>query len=171
MDTPISTCFARINHTLEHVVMPEISSAFIRGQVYSAMDLLNQLEPRIEYRRDLLTQEITEGTALLTALRAALTQAGVDIPGAVADAVCPPDLGALTSARLHKERDTIDAAVSAALDLVHAHRAEIPEIAAIERDALTRIQKLIARNMGLVRPLRLEKISRGGTKEAPDAGD
>jgi hypothetical protein len=48
----------RITHALEHVVAPLVESDFARGQLLAAVFLLDQLTDRIDYKAELIRQEI-----------------------------------------------------------------------------------------------------------------
>ena len=52
----------RIMHTLEQVVAPEVEDDYARGQVYAAIDLLHQLMDKVNYKNELIRQEIEMGS-------------------------------------------------------------------------------------------------------------
>ena len=53
----IENQFSGIQQTLEEVVVPHISSPYVRGQVIAVMEILNQMQNWVEYRSDLLEDE------------------------------------------------------------------------------------------------------------------
>ena len=79
----------RITHTLEHVVAPLIESDFGRGQLLSAVFLLDQLTDRIDYKAELIQQEIETGCETIRKIVDAIR---ISHPGAVATKCSVPPL-------------------------------------------------------------------------------
>ncbi|MEW6441129.1 MAG: hypothetical protein AB1640_09380 [bacterium] len=162
METPLKTFVERISHTLENVVAPELSSPMVRGQLFAAVELLNQLPGRFEYRHDFLVQDIGAGRQMLATLTEALRGAGLEMPEEIsaAAAAAAPDLTGASGEQLWEGRTRLEAAVSAALDLLNAHRAEIADAAAgAERAVLALLQQGALRDLMLFRRQRFDKIS------------
>jgi len=159
IDTPLPTIIDRLTHTLEHTIAPEIASPVVRGQLFSVVELLNQLLGKIEYRHDLVLADIDRGQQTLALLIPVLTEARVDIPEEIAAAGQPADRSRVVGDDLLAARRRTEAAVSAALDLLDRHRAAIPEADQLEARVLGMLQQGVMRDLMLFRPQRFDKIS------------
>lgn len=62
-------------HTLEQVVLPDVSSSYVRGQVFAVIDILNNLTGRLEVRSDLLEKDIQEVKEVLENVKRSLSAA------------------------------------------------------------------------------------------------
>lgn len=149
----------RIMHTLEQVVVPEVESDYARGQVYAVIDLLNQLTGKIEYKSDLISQEIEMGSKMLaTVIREMETVAPA-----------PDDLkkflDELGSDKTKMDlglRNRLDEMQCLAIDFFNANRAKLEPEAALEVDGMIRdhITRITTRDLGMMKPPRIDKISR-----------
>lgn len=158
-DTPLASIVERINHTLEHVIAPEIESAIVRGQLFAVVELLNQLQGKYEYRHDLMVQDIQAGRHMLATLIEAFAKAGVETPEEIAGTTPEVDLVGMSGEHLREMRSRLEAAVSAALDLLDAKRSGIAEAEKVEQAVLRQLGQNILRDMMLFRPQRFDKIS------------
>jgi hypothetical protein len=149
---------------LEHLVAPEIESDFVRGQVFAAIELLSQLQGRIEQRHDFVMQDVVNARETIRVLCKALEESGLRVPDEMA-AVLPQDASDLSGLQLREVRERVESALSSVLDFFHEHRADLPDPDAIERLALRHIQQGIFRDLMLFRPQRFERISRSKRKE------
>ncbi len=159
MDTPFTRIVEGINHTLENVIAPEIESTIVRGQLFAVVEILNQIQGRFDYGHDLMVQEIQVGKQMLTTLIEALEKAGIEMPEEVSTAVGEVDLLGVSGEQLREARSRVEAAVSAALDLLDAHRSDIPQAEKVEKAVLGQLGQNILRNMMLFRRQRFDKIS------------
>ena len=159
METPLTSIVERINRALEFVVAPEVTSPIVRGQLLAVVELLNQLQGRFGYRHDFLVQDIDRAREILAVLVDALAVAGVEIPPEIASAPRSVELLGATEERLRAERAAAESAVSAALDLLDAHRDAIADAGRVEAVVLDRLQPGIQRDLMLFRPPRFDKIS------------
>ena len=159
MDTPLTSIVERINHTLENVVAPEIESTIVRGQLFAVVELLNQLPGRFEYRHDFLVQDIHVGKQMLATLIDAFENAGLETAGEIPAAAGKVDLLGMNGDQLRAERTRVEEAVSAALDLLDAHRARIAQAEKVEKAVLGQLGQNILRDMMLFRRQRFDKIS------------
>ncbi|RJP16111.1 MAG: hypothetical protein C4520_19035 [Candidatus Abyssobacteria bacterium SURF_5] len=164
MKEPFEIYVNRINDILEHVIAPEIESDYIRGQVFAVIELLSQLQGRIEHRHDFIVQDIESGRETIRMLISALSTAGVPVPADICGAAQPLNFLEMTGLQLRDERERIERTLSKALDIVHERRSEISDPEAIERAALEQIQQGIFRDLMLFRPQRFERISRSKRK-------
>lgn len=164
-DTPLATIVERINQTLENVIAPEIESTIVRGQLYAVVELLNQLLGKYEYRHDLMVQDIHVGKQMLTTLIEALEKAGIQSPEAISTATQEVDLFGMNGDQLREVRSGMEAAVSAALDLLDANRSGIAQPEKVEKAVLGQLGQNILRDMMLFRRQRFDKISQRTQEE------
>jgi hypothetical protein len=89
MRIPLETLIDGILHTLEHEVLPHVETAFARGQLYAALDLLANLRDRIEERCTLHAADADAAVEALRALGAgdAIARAPAEPPAARAAAL------------------------------------------------------------------------------------
>jgi len=80
MFVSINTYFERIHHTLEHVVAPEIESDYARGQVSAVIGLLGELSKKIEFRIDLIHEEINMNIKILVKIIKILKDNKIPVP-------------------------------------------------------------------------------------------
>ncbi len=165
MDTPFTRIVEGLNHTLENVIAPEIESTIVRGQLFAVVEILNQLQARFDYRHDLMVQDIQVGRQMLATLIEALEKAGIEMSEEVSTAVEGPDLLGASGEQLREERSRVEAAVSAALDLLDAHRSDIPEAEKVEKTVLGQLGQNILRDMMLFRRQRFDRISQRAQEE------
>jgi hypothetical protein len=158
-DTPLATIVDRINQTLENVIAPEIESTIVRGQLFSVVELLNQLQGKYEYRHDLMVQDIQVGKQMLATLIEAFDKAGVETPEAISTATREVELLGMSGDQLREVRSGVEAAVSDALDLLDANRAVIKQAETVEKAVLGQVGQNILRDMMLFRVQRFDKIS------------
>jgi hypothetical protein len=158
-DTPLTTIVERINQTLENVIAPEIESTIVRGQLFAVVELLNQLQGKYEYRHDLMAQDIQVGRQMLATLIDAFEKSGVETPEAISTATREVDLFGMNGDQLREVRSGVEAAVSAALDLLDANRSGIEQAERVEKAVLGQLGQNIVRDMMLFRRQRFDKIS------------
>jgi hypothetical protein len=150
----------RIMHTLEQVVAPEIESDNVRGQVFAIIDLIKQFTDRIEYKQSLITQEIDIGHQLIKRILNTIEPAGCPAPEELRAFLKELDEGA--AARNIPLRNRVDEMFCVALNLFHDNSNKLDAAAAKELDAAIRegIMKIAGRDLGLLKPPMIEKISR-----------
>ena len=71
----------RVSHALEHVIAPQIESDHVRGQVLAAVFLLDQLMDRIDYKADMVRQEIEMACGNLKKFVSAMEGKACQAPG------------------------------------------------------------------------------------------
>jgi hypothetical protein len=149
----------RIFHTLEHVIAPEVESDYARGQVFAVISLLEQLAQKIEYRQDLIAQEIKMGSRILKSITSALDQAGAEVPEEFGSFLNEPDSGRVISLAV---RNKLEEMLCLAIDLLHDNKGRIEQEQAMELDNQIRdyITKITTRDLGLMKPPAIEKMSR-----------
>ena len=148
----------RITQALDKVVAPEIESDRVRGQVFAVINLIEQLAEKIEYKPALIQQEIEMGSETFRRVVQAVEKGVGDVP---------KDLQAFLQ-ELDRSgqglgfRDRVEEMLCQAIDFFYAHRGRLEPAAALEVDGLIRgyITKITTRDLGLLKPPNIEKISR-----------
>ena len=164
-DTPLTTIVERINQTLENVIAPEIESTIVRGQLFAVVELLNQLQGKYEYRHDLMVQDIQVGRQMLATLIEAFEKSGVETSPALSTKTEEIDLFGMSGDQLREVRSGVEAAVSAALDLLDNNRSRVDQAEQVEKAVLGQLGQNILRDMMLFRRQRFDKISQRAQEE------
>lgn len=152
--------FKRLTDALENVVAPEIESDYVRGQVFAVVDLIRQLIDRIEYKQELITQEIQITSDSVKKMLEALEQAGCDVPDELRLFTTSLEGGSIGKGLAL--RNKTDEIFCKALELFHQNLDKMPPETAKEVDKAIRdnIMKVVGRDLGLMKPPMIEKISR-----------
>ena len=167
----IENQFSGIQQTLEEVVVPHISSPYVRGQVIAVMEILNQMQNWVEYRSDLLEDEISRARVVISSIAEVLKTLGPEVREATGDffrekesleAVVPKN-----GKELLELRNRTNRLLELSQRLFHKIREVIPP------EEKTRIENLLSaylgyinkRNLKLLRPTLLKKISTGGEEK------
>jgi len=160
--------FAGIQQTLEEVVIPEISSLYVRGQVYAVMEILNQMQNFIEFRSDLLKEEVDRTREVLNNIGTALGSLGPEVQEAIKDFVrSKQELEAArpgSGKELMELRDRTNRLLELGQELFHRARGTMAreERERVEGLLKSHLGQISRRNLKLLRPTLLKKISRGG---------
>ena len=165
METPFAAIAERINHTLENVIAPKIQSPIVRGQLFAIVEILNQIQGRFDCRHDFMVQDIQVGRRMLATLIEAFEKSGVETPEAISTATEEVDLSGMNGDQLREVRSGVEAAVSAALDLLDVNRSGIDRAEQVEKAVLGQLGQNILRDMMLFRPQRFDKISQRAQEE------
>lgn len=154
----------RIFYTLEHVIAPEVESDFARGQVFAVISLLEQLGSQIEYKRDIIEKDMKTGAGILREVVSALKDAGAEPPSELAKYMDGLESGGPVSLAA---RDRLEEMISLAIDFFHEKGSKLESQKASEVDGLVRdfITKTATRDLGLLKPPRIDQISRPKKKE------
>jgi len=155
----------RLAAALENVVAPEIDDDFARGQLYAVSELINQLTGKLEYKRDLVGEDIKAGHEALVGLLADLEDVGAPRPGGIVAAI--EEMGKDPKPIGVERRGQVEALLCDAIDHFHDHKQEIGAEAAAKldkelRDLLTR---QATKELGRMKPPQFEKISRSKKPE------
>ena len=153
----------RISHALEHVVAPLIESDFARGQLLAAVYLLDQLTDRIQYKEELIEQEIEAGRETIRKILDALEERGGEVPEDLKAFVaetgrqgCPRDLAF---------RARCDEMLCSAIDSFYANRTRFDPAVAHEVEGwiLGHLTQIASRDLGMYKPSTSQKLldSRG----------
>lgn len=153
----------RITHALEHVIAPLIESDYGRGQLLAAVYLLDQLTDRIDYKQELIQQEIETGCEIIRKIVDSIEERG----GETADDLkaflgetdwenCAPNLAF---------RGRCDEMLCSAIDSFYANRKKFDPASAhtMEGLILGHLTQIASRDMGMFKPSTSEKLlhSRG----------
>jgi hypothetical protein len=155
----------RLQNTLEQVVAPEIEDDAVRGQLYAVSDLLNQLGGKIEYNRDLIAVEVREAAKMLARVLAVMEGQGVSSPEELAKINAELSAGARPiELKLQAEAEE---AVCRAIDHFHANRNKMLSgtVSALDKELRDYMLKAATREIALVKPPQMEKISRSKRPE------
>jgi hypothetical protein len=163
--------FSGIQQTLEEVVVPCISSPYVRGQVFAVMEILNQMQNWVEYRSDLLEDEISRTREVISPIAEALKTQGLEVREAAGDFFREKENLEVAFPKNGKEllelRNRTNRLLELSQQLFHDIREVIPpeERAKIEKLLGTHIGYISKRNLKLLRPTLLKKISTGGEEK------
>jgi hypothetical protein len=145
----------RISYALEHVVLPDVESEFARGQLIAAIFLLDQLIDRVDYKAELVTQEIDLSYDTIKKIIEGVAEKAGDAPDELKAFLeelekedCGKDL---------KLRDQANEMLCKAIDLFFAHRKKMDPVVAHE------INGVILEHFSMVssRDLNMMKTSTG----------
>ncbi|HUT56091.1 MAG TPA: hypothetical protein VM658_22055 [bacterium] len=153
----------RLMQTLEKVVAPEIESDQVRGQLYAVVDLINQLSAKIEYKPGIIGQDIKDGREIMKTLLSAMESAGIETPAELSAFFSELESAAPALPLKFKTEEM----VCATLDHFHARKDKLGQAGAAALDKKIReyLLKITTRDLGLMKPPMLEKISRSKRPE------
>lgn len=132
--------------TLRNEVIPRLDDEFARGQAFGAVDLLNNLKPRIDWLVTPLFEEVREQRALFAQLAQILRDAAAPIP----EPSEPLEAGTAAHV-LEALRNEQDAQLCALIDWLALERASLPgaTVAAVEAAFKQHMQAQLKREMNL----------------------
>ena len=155
MRIPIDTLIDGVVRSLLEVVLPELKSRTVRGQLFAAVDVLCNVRDRVEVKPSLLEAEAVSAQQALERAAAQLRSGGAD------------DVAASVEARLAELPDgtptgrveALRAALVEALELVD----RAPEAAAESARAALgeHLAAQAVREVSVLKPSMLEQITRG----------
>jgi len=150
----------RLTNTLEKLIAPEIEDDFARGQVFAVIDLINQLSGRIEYKRDMIEQDITGGVGMIKKILEAVKNGGGGEDTGLEEFVRSVESG--EQAVGLPLRAATEEKVCEAIAYLHENKAKMDPAgyAAIDQELRDFITKTTIRDLGMSRPPLIEKISR-----------
>ncbi len=159
LDMPFIRIIEGLNHTLENVIAPEVESTLAKGQLFAVVEILKQISGRFDHKHELIVEDIQVSQQMLTTLIETFTAAAIDIPDEFQANTETIDATAMSGEQLRQQRDRLEIIVSAALDLLNSHRAEIVDAQKVEHTVFMQLGKNLFRNMLLVSQHRFDKIS------------
>jgi hypothetical protein len=160
MFIPTEDYLQRISHALEHVIAPQIESDFARGQLLAAVFLLDQLTDRVDYKADLIRQEITWSSETIKSIVEALQERHAEVPAALM--AFHEDLNRGASGQDLAFRNRCDDMLCSAIDAYYAHRDRFDPASAhgIEERILAHLSQIAFRDLGMLKPSTSEKLLR-----------
>jgi len=153
----------RITHAMENVIAPLVESDYGRGQLLAAVFLLDQLTDRIDYKAELIKQEIEAGCETIRKIVDALEQGAGEVPedlktflGEIDREGCTQDLAF---------RGRCDEMLCSAIDAFYANRKSFDPASAhaMEGLILGHLIQIASRDLGMLKPSTSQKLldSRG----------
>jgi hypothetical protein len=153
----------RITYALEHVVAPLIESDFGRGQLLAAVFLLDQLADRVDYKAEIIQQEIETGCETIRKIVAAVEEREGQVPeglGAFLDELDRQGPGLDLAFR-----SRCDEMLCSAIDAFFAHRSGFDPASAhaLEGLILGHLTQIASRDLGMFKPSTSQELldSRG----------
>ncbi len=148
----------RVAHALEHVIAPEVESDFLRGQLLAAVFLLDQLTDRVDYKADLIEQEIEGACRAVRKVVGALEEGS----GAVPDEL-RSFLGEIEPAGYATDlafRSRCDEMLCSAIDAFFAGRDKLDSDSAYDTESaiLEHLAWVASRDLGMVKPSTSQKL-------------
>ncbi len=159
MDTNFETYVTRINYTLENLIAPQIQSDFIRGQVSAIMELLNQLTSRLEYRHELLLEDIERFRGILQTVIETLSNHKIHIQTDLLRQAEVQTIGKYGK-QLRDIYDRMEAAASNAINLLYENRDKIKNAKEVEHHILRQIASGIIRDVMLFKPEMMVEVAK-----------
>lgn len=142
-------------HTLLHDVLPGVEARFARGQLYAAVDVLQNLRDRVEPKAELCTTEADSIASALAQVRDGLADAGhVEAASRVSEAVQAVPAGP-PQQRVAAMREALVAAIGE-LDVLPAEGLDAARAAI---GAHLGVQAM--RDVATLKPSLLSEISKG----------
>lgn len=143
---PLGALLDGVMHTLRDVVLPDVSSRFARGQLWSVLDVLNNL-------RDRIAPDPAQQQAEIDSATVALTQAIAAMHLPVAEPIATA-LGAAPALPLADRVAALRGALVVALEVTASH----PDA----RAAITaHLSAQAMRDIMMLKPSLLQEISKG----------
>ena len=148
----------RITHALEHVVAPLVESDFARGQLLAAVYLLDQLTDRIDYKAEIVEQEIETTCETTRKVVDAVEERGGQVPDDLKSFVREPagegrvpDLAFLSRC---------EEMLSAAIDSFYVNRKAFDPASAHATEGLilAHLTQIGSRDMGMYKPSTSQKL-------------
>jgi hypothetical protein len=155
----------RMMNALEQVVAPEIEDDAARGQLYAVVELLNQLVAKVEYKPGLIAKEVEEGRAILEAVLGGTEEAGIETPEGLAKIVKEFESESAVMNTALKAK--VEEAVCGAINHFHENKGALEPgaVSGLDRNIRDYILKSATRDMGLMKPPNVERISRSKRPE------
>lgn len=165
MFVSIDDYLQRIYNTLEEVIAPDLKTDYTRSQLYAVVALLGSLNKKIEYKKDLILNEIKAGKDIISFMVDVLKKNGLDAPVEISDFLNRlEENGPIADT---KYIDRVNGQFRFLLDFTYEHRDKIDEDNFEEMDRKIRkyIHDISLRDVGFMAPVSFDKILRPGKKD------
>jgi hypothetical protein len=158
MFTSTQEYLQRITHSLEHVIAPQIESDYLRGQLLAAVFLLDQLTDRVDYKADLLAQEIEGSCETIRGIVEALDEREGEVPADLRAFASEIDQGGRGADLAFRSR--CDQMLCSAIDSFFASRDNFDPASAHAVDGLIlgHLAQIAGRDLGMYKPSTSEKL-------------
>jgi len=152
MNVSAKTYMSSIIDVLIKTVLPSVESPFARTQLSFAIDMLNQLQNHVEYRSDVMKDDCTAAREIRDVICTALRENDIEVPGEIVSSETTASSSEAGMAGLEEALTQLEAASSAAVDLMYEKRDEIKDFSALEKKMLDLSNQWIQRRAGLKAP-------------------
>jgi hypothetical protein len=136
MTVSVKTYISNIVDVLAKVVLPSVDSAFARIQLSYAIDMLNQLQNRMEYRTDVIKDDYTAAKSMLDLVCTALTRNHIEVPEEIISNASPASFAQEPTPNLSEALTQVETALTQALDLMYEEKEKIKNFSDIEKQIL-----------------------------------
>ena len=161
MRVAIKSNFSAIMDALINIVLPDIQSPFARLQLSFAIDMLNQLQQQVEYRSDVMKDDLDGARELLNIARASLKAHNVSISEEIR-ALIPSSENIPVSTGVEKNLEQIETAAARVIDLLYEKKEKINNFHEIENRLLDFSLQYVRRKAKLRAPtINLELLESG----------
>ncbi len=148
----------RITHALEHVVAPLIESEYGRGQLLAAVFLLDQLTDRIDYKADIIKQEIETNCEAIRKVVDVVEKKAGEVPRDLKVFLDEIDGGAFVQDLAFRTR--CDEMLCMAIDSYFSNRDRFDSASAHEMEDLLlgSLTQIASRDLGMFKPSTSQKL-------------
>lgn len=159
MEVSVKTYVTNIIDVLAKIVLPSVESPFARIQLSFAIDMLNQLQHRVEYRTDVIEDNHTAAKGMLDIINAGLRVNDIPIPPEIAKVDDMSSFPAGGKGELHEAFIRVQTASSLAMDLMYEKQGKIRNFKALEKKVMDLALQWVNRTAGLKSPtINLEQL-------------
>jgi hypothetical protein len=137
MSVSVKTYILSIINLLTKVVLPALDSKFARIQLSFAIDMLNQLQNRLEYRNDVIKDDYETAKEILNLVCAALNANNVAIPEEIISNLKATSASDAPILPLAEDLSQTEAASAGAVDLLYEKKNEITNFNEVEQQLLS----------------------------------
>jgi hypothetical protein len=152
MNVSVKTYMSSIIDVLIKTVLPSVKSNFARTQLSFAIDMLNQLQNHVEYRSDVMKDDCTAAREMRDVICTALRENDIEVPGEIVSSETTASSSEAGMADLEEALTQLEAASSAAVDVMYEKREQIKDFSALEKKILDLSNQWIQRRAGLKAP-------------------
>jgi hypothetical protein len=159
MNISIKTVINNVNDILIRTVLPDLTSGVAKRQLAYAIDMLNQLTNRVDYLESILRDDFDTAKAVFDLARGALADNRIDIPDGTLPEIKVQNFGDIPESDMHDAIKTMEAASSAALEVLYAGKSGIENFNVIENKVFDTLMQWNQRKAQLLIPaIRLEHL-------------
>ncbi len=149
MKVSIKTYISNINDVLANIVLPSVDMGFAKIQLSYAIDMLNQLQNRVEYRHDVIKDDYIAAKAILDLICVALNDNHVDIPKDIIHHIESNSPDGVADTISEDELTRMETASTKVLDLMYENSTQINNFNEIEKNVLSLLRQLTKKKAGL----------------------